>query len=189
MTFRMFIYQCVYILGTPVDVLDHFLIWISPFNLIGAPGIELRCQACNSWMFFFSALHIWAMAYTLMCSNNPNKKTTIYSWAWHCKPPFSALVKQMVGDAQEFKASWDHIMNSKLTCAAYEEFVLKQTTTIIKPKTNRPPNNSQMPKPAYQPKQTKQIAQHNPWFSHATVSHLGHFLLEAIGALLLQMSL
>lgn len=33
----------------------------------------------------------------------------------------------MVGDDQEFKASWDHVMNFKLTCAAYEEFALKQT--------------------------------------------------------------
>lgn len=138
--------------------------------------------------FFFCPPHR-AMAYTLTHSNNPNKKTTIYSWAWHCKPPFSALVKRMVGDAQEFKASWDHIMNSKLTCAAYEEFVLKQTTTNIKPKNNRPPNNSQMPKPAYQPKQTKQIAQYNLSHAMVRVSHLGHFQLEAIGALLLKMFL
>lgn len=91
----------------------------------------------------------------------------------------------MVEDDQEFKASWDPIMNSKLTCAAYEGFVLKQTDNN-KHQTDKPPNNSQMPKPAYQPNQTKQNAHHNPQFSHATVSHLGHFHMEAIGALLLK---
>lgn len=59
MTFRMFIYQCVYILGTPVDILDHFLIWISPFNLIGAPGIELKMPGLQFLnVFFFCPPHL-----------------------------------------------------------------------------------------------------------------------------------
>lgn len=93
----------------------------------------------------------------------------------------------MVGDDQEFKASWDHVMNFKLTCATYEEFVLKQTdNNKYQTENQQTPKQQPMPKPVYQPIQTKPNAQHNPQFSHAAVSHLGHFQLEATGTLLLK---